>query len=86
MEQCQGNVYSRDIRTGFQCANPGKVERDGRFYCGHHDPVRIAEKRAKQEIKWKEGYVCKGQERLARAYVSVAKDLGMTVDHLKSLK
>lgn len=38
------------ISSGFgsyRCNNPGKVERNGKLYCGTHDPVRLKEKRDK---------------------------------------
>ncbi len=31
---------------------PSRVEQNGKFYCGIHDPVRAAEKRAARNAKW----------------------------------
>jgi uncharacterized Zn finger protein (UPF0148 family) len=31
------------------CANNSKVERDGKFYCGVHDPVKVAERQARHD-------------------------------------
>ncbi len=33
----------------FQCGNKAKVERDGKHYCGTHDPVRRAVRQAKRD-------------------------------------
>lgn len=40
--------------TGWpsRCTKPAKVERDGKHYCGVHDPVRIAEKNHKRNAEW----------------------------------
>lgn len=35
------------------CARNAIVNRDGRWYCGTHDPVKVAEKNAKRESAWK---------------------------------
>jgi len=48
---------SKRISGGFhsyQCSKSGKIERDGRWYCGTHDPVRIKEKREESARKWRE--------------------------------
>ncbi len=34
----------------WPCRNRGKVERNGKFYCGVHDPVAVAEKRAARNV------------------------------------
>jgi uncharacterized Zn finger protein (UPF0148 family) len=37
---------------GFQqCRNPAKVERDGKLYCGVHNPVRVDARRAEADRK-----------------------------------
>ena len=49
IHQCQKIVYGE--RSSWQCGFAGKVERDGKWYCGKHDPVAIKErddKRRKQ--------------------------------------
>ena len=37
----------------YICSKSGKFTRDGKHYCGMHDPVRIAEKNAERAAKWK---------------------------------
>ena len=39
-----------------QCSKSGKIERDGKWYCGTHDPVRIKEKREERGRKWSERF------------------------------
>ena len=42
---CQGQI-SQGWGRSYSCGNKAKVERDGKHYCGVHDPVAQAEKRA----------------------------------------
>ena len=49
-ERISGRFHS------YQCSKSGKIERDGRWYCGTHDPVRIKEKREERDRKWSEGF------------------------------
>jgi hypothetical protein len=35
-----------------RCSRRSKVERNGKHYCGIHDPVRVAEKDAARKAKW----------------------------------
>lgn len=51
--QCIEHVYGRDRGSrGSPCGKLAKVERDGKPYCGTHDPVRVAEKRAARDAEW----------------------------------
>ena len=49
-ERISGRFHS------YQCSKSGKIERDGRWYCGTHDPVRIKEKREESTRKWSERF------------------------------
>lgn len=42
-ERISGGFHS------YQCPKSGKIERDGRWYCGTHDPVRIKEKQQERD-------------------------------------
>jgi hypothetical protein len=42
--QCCATHYKNCWHPGVQCENNAKIERDGKWYCGTHDP-------AKQEAK-----------------------------------
>jgi uncharacterized Zn finger protein (UPF0148 family) len=52
------NKCCESIREGVAwpryhaCGRSAKVERDGKWYCGIHDPVKRAEKAAVQHAKW----------------------------------
>jgi glycine/D-amino acid oxidase-like deaminating enzyme len=37
----------------YSCSNTGRIERDGKFYCGIHDPEAEKARRAKHEAKWR---------------------------------
>ena len=48
--QCSVSVSDRNSRASYQypCKNPTKVEIDGKWYCGTHDPVKVQERRDKR--------------------------------------
>ena len=48
--QCSGTVW--EGCHGYACGKPAKVEVDGKWFCGIHNPARIETRRAAQEIKW----------------------------------
>jgi hypothetical protein len=47
---CQALV--RGVWLNVECGKPGKVEVEGKWYCGIHDPVKVAKRRANTEAKW----------------------------------
>lgn len=48
--QCCGQIFNN--YHYHQCFNKGKVERDGKWFCGIHDPVKIAERDAVKRKQW----------------------------------
>ena len=50
MDKCGETVF--DGFSNHRCNNKAKVTRDGVRLCGIHDPIQIAKKRAKQDVKW----------------------------------
>ena len=46
--KCAERVYPSGSWCGHDCTKTVKVERDGKWYCGIHDPVKVAEKRAER--------------------------------------
>ena len=50
--KCAGLVYRPEIRTSFPCSYNGKVQRNGKHYCGIHDPVAIAAKDKARLEEW----------------------------------
>lgn len=61
---CSKSVWYAGYHT-FPCTNPGKVQRDGKWYCGIHDPVRLEARRAERVAKEKAEFRAR-QERAAR--------------------
>lgn len=51
---CCARIHSNFIF--YACGKAAKFERDGKHYCGTHDPVSIAEKRAIKDAVWKAKY------------------------------
>ena len=48
---CCATVFSDRFRS--KCSRRAKVERNGRFYCGQHDPEAVAAKRKKANTRWR---------------------------------
>ena len=48
------------------CGKTAKVQRDGKWYCGIHDPEKVAERRKKQDDKWHAGMKAAREERRRR--------------------
>lgn len=45
-DKCCAEVWQRHSMRPYCCGAKAKVERDGKFYCGRHDPVASAAKAA----------------------------------------
>lgn len=63
--QCCGQIWQNYHYSS--CSRNGKVERDGKWYCGTHDPVAVEEKSKKRdaifEAKWAaENKACRDKE------------------------
>jgi hypothetical protein len=43
-ERCMETIYRGPWDHSSRCSRKGKVERDGKRYCGQHDPVAVKEK------------------------------------------
>lgn len=100
LEKCCHMVQENNFsffRVGeHQCNNTAKVIRDGKPYCGIHDPVRLQEVEDKKTAKWKVEYEAKEEINRRREAEKVAcksiptSDLeagivGEMVDGLKKL-
>lgn len=55
--KCCGSVWPAGAYRTYPCRHNAKVERDGNWYCGTHDPVAIKEKQdkknAESDARWK---------------------------------
>ena len=52
--QCEKKIRrgERWHRYDVDCPNPGIVERDGKWYCGGHDPVKVKERKDARQAEW----------------------------------
>ena len=82
--KCEELVYSRygAWPVHNQCENNAKVERDGRRYCGTHDPVRIKEKQDARNKKWTEERKAK-QETIRRRDAEVHYCQNLDTEYLE---
>lgn len=56
---CSVRVYPSDRAGSFHghmCSKAAKVEREGKWYCGIHDPVLLAAKATERHTKWEAEY------------------------------
>lgn len=87
-ERCSATVYSRDAwLRGHPCAKPAKVERDGKWYCGVHDPAAKAERDAKRRAAWvaKDNVSKSAIAQHAKAAGAIADQLGWDTDDVAVL-
>ncbi len=49
---CAGRVYEGRVMSSFGCSSPATRERDGKWWCFHHDPIAIEKKRKARNEKW----------------------------------
>lgn len=67
---CSGLVWKSQGAWGrhYACSNPGKVERDGKWWCGTHDPERVADREEKRRRREEaEQAVVRTRRELAKA-------------------
>jgi len=50
-EMCCVKVW-HDYYFNKTCSRKGKVQVDGKWYCGQHDPNAVAKKNAERQAKW----------------------------------
>lgn len=62
-----------------QCCRPGKVEVDGKWYCGIHDPAKVAARQAKWKAKYDSAQ--EQQNAILAACEIAARDLGCGSAH-----
>ena len=73
-QRCCGRVWT-DFRSGG-CSAKGKIEREGKFYCMRHDPVRVEEKRIERQKQFNIKYAAwrdkaAMQERRKQMYIEM---------------
>jgi hypothetical protein len=88
-EDCCNAAVSSDPRWPhyYRCGNKVKVRRQvthkGQVmelgYCGIHDPVKVAQKQAERNSKWKAEYEAKNAERNRAQAIKAAHDEAVTI-------
>lgn len=68
--KCCVRVHSGGYVRGHQCGKAAKVIRDGKPYCGIHDPVAVRARKDKRNAEWKERW---DAEAAARAQAEAAR-------------
>lgn len=58
-QKCCARIYSSGAFSGHICGKKAKVERDGKNYCGTHDPVRLKQIRAANTEKFNAEYAAR---------------------------
>lgn len=71
-QKCCGVVLYRG--WPHSCAKTPKVERDGKWYCGIHDPVAKKEKDIKRNAKWERKWAQEKIDRENQANAMKQKD------------
>jgi len=49
---CSARTWPEGSFHSYPCRKRASIERDGKWYCGIHDPVAKAEKQAARDAKW----------------------------------
>ena len=85
MEKCCYRIFGSDRWTRHSCKRNGSVQRNGRYYCKTHDPVRVVEKHRKREEKWNAEYITL-KEKSERIRVMLIACEGVSTEILKTIK
>lgn len=64
--RCCEKVFDGMSIRGHQCTRNGKVERNGNWYCGQHDPEAAKARREAQNAKWQAERAAEAEKRRAR--------------------
>ena len=83
-EKCSARTRG-DVWRDYPCSKNAKVYRDGKWYCGIHDPVKVAEREAKrsaayqkkqafrQKMSWRRARRDKFHSECVKAIEAIAK-------------
>lgn len=86
--RCIGETHPPGIRFGIQCSKNAKVEREGKWYCGTHDPVAVKQKREARDLEWREKYAAERSEEQEKrnAKAEIERRAGCFDDLLSALQ
>lgn len=51
-EQCNQTTWPADAFNSVRCGNKGKVQHQGKWYCGIHSPEAKQKRKAKSDAHW----------------------------------
>lgn len=71
---CCEKTWPKGHSGSWPCANPAKVIRDGKPYCGVHDPVKVKARREQKSAEWKEQAATKDAARAKADADSAERD------------
>ena len=54
MKTCRATVPDHTGFNFYPCGRPGKIEQDGKWYCGIHNPVKRAAKAAATQLAYEQ--------------------------------
>lgn len=79
-EHCSRRVYHGQGSWGHdtRCSNPAKVQRDGEWYCGVHDPERLRALSAKHDER-RRAEDAERERRQRDAWIRRLREQGYTV-------
>ena len=80
---CGAPTYPRGESRYIACGRTAKFERDGKWYCGIHDPVKRKEREDRRQAKWDADV---NASRLERAWNLAAMDACRGLDTETMLK
>lgn len=63
---CAASVFSGGSFRGHPCGKAGKVERDGKWFCGIHDPVKRDARRETDRKAREADWAQRERERVAK--------------------
>lgn len=70
----------------YQCRKTAKVQREGKWYCTIHDPIRIKEKSEQRDEKWNEEWRIKQEKQDYEDFaVQYCKSQELSLQQLKDL-
>ena len=85
---CCGRVHSGGYGIGHTCGKTAKFERDGKWYCGTHDPVAQKAKSEARPAAYREEWRIKDEARTsnAKAQAETLRRAGCFDDLLEALQ
>lgn len=76
---CSEGIWNKWSRNRFPCGKKAKVERDGKPYCGVHDPEKRKAKDAERQVEWDRKSAIRKRE-----YDILKACEGLTVEQVKA--